>query len=234
VEFVNRRLIAERCRASGLPIHAAAYRAFVDPWVLLDRPIPEQPWRREADDRLPLGLVRLLCQILDVSFNELLDVPGEPPDEPDDDLLVEAALATFPEGLRRDDLARAFTWPLDRVERALGSLEVRLRPSGRRLIPIGSDRFALGANLSILSAGELVQLRRCAKVGRSLDEPEAEVLLKIVGTWCRRRDLNPHVAWDHAQVLLGRGLVVSRDGDYVPSADLLFSLGLDEAPGPRG
>jgi hypothetical protein len=39
-----------------------------------------------ADDRLPLGLVRLLCQILDVSFNELLDVPGQPPDAPGDDL----------------------------------------------------------------------------------------------------------------------------------------------------
>ena len=38
---------------------------------------------READDRVQLGLVRLLCQILDVSFNELLDVPGQPPDAPD-------------------------------------------------------------------------------------------------------------------------------------------------------
>src|SRR6266849_187229 len=48
-------------------------------------------------------------------------------------------------------------------------------------------------------------------------------ILKIVGTWVRRRDLNPEVAWDHAQVLLGRGLVVSRDAEYVAHKQTCYS-----------
>jgi hypothetical protein len=81
-------------------------------------------------------------------------------------------------------------------------------------------------NLSILSASERVELVRSRNAGRSLHEAEAEVLLKILGCWSRRRDLNPEVTWDHAQVLLARGLVVRSDGEYVPTADVLFSLGL--------
>lgn len=225
---MNRRLIAERCRAGGLSLHAAAHRAFVDASALLEEPIPEQPWEREVDDRMPLGVVRRLCEILDVSFEQLLGLPAPPPDAPDDDLRVEAALATFPEGISRDALARAFRWPLERVERALGSLEMHLRPTGRRLVRLDPDRVALGPNLSILSTPERQELVRSHDAGPPLYEEDAEVLLMILGRWDRRRDLNPEVSWDQARVLLGRGLVVRVEGEYAPTTDLLFSLGLDD------
>jgi hypothetical protein len=46
---------------------------------------------------------------------------------------VSRRIAGLPAGVTRDDLARRFVWPLERVERAIAVLELRLRPSGRRL-----------------------------------------------------------------------------------------------------
>lgn len=54
------------------------------------------------------------------------------PREPNDDVRLEAALATGGE-MCRDDIAYVFAWPLDRVDRALAALAARLRRSGRML-----------------------------------------------------------------------------------------------------
>jgi chromosome segregation and condensation protein ScpB len=84
--------------------------------------------------------------ILDVDLAELVETRAYGPDDEDggfsaDDVRVEAALVEFEEGLSRDGLAEAFGWPLERVERALALLEERLRPTSRRLRPIGWHRY---------------------------------------------------------------------------------------------
>ena len=100
---MNRELIAERCEAGGLSIHAAAMKAWVDPVVLWEDP------GSEADDRIPLGVLRRLCSILDVDLTELVETRCQGPEDEDgdvfaDDVRVEAALAEFDEGLSRDGL----------------------------------------------------------------------------------------------------------------------------------
>jgi len=51
---MNWELIEQRCRAGGLSIHEAAHRAWVDPVFLWDGP------GDLADDRLPVGVLRVL------------------------------------------------------------------------------------------------------------------------------------------------------------------------------
>ena len=93
---MNRELIAARCEAGGLSIHAAAMKAWVDPVVLWEDP------GSEADDRIPLGVLRRLCSILDVDLTELVESRDHGPEDEDgdvsaDDVRVEAALAEFEE-----------------------------------------------------------------------------------------------------------------------------------------
>lgn len=151
---MNRALIAARCAAGGLSIHEAAKKAWVDPALLWDDA------GRDGDDRIPVGVLRQLCRILDVDLTELAESRGPGGDAedaaegPPDDVRVEAALAEFDEGLSRDSLAEAFGWPLERVERALAVLDERLGPSGRRLRPVGWHRYALGPHLGVLTVGE--------------------------------------------------------------------------------
>lgn len=107
----------------------------------------------DADDRIPLGVLRRLCLILDVDLTELVETrPSRPDDEvgdaSGDEVRVEAALAEFDEGLSRDSLAEALGWPLERVVRALAAIEERLRPTGRRLRPIGWHRYAVAGVVS--------------------------------------------------------------------------------------
>jgi len=96
-----------------------------------------------------------------------------------DDVRVEAALAEFADGTTRDALAEAFGWTLARVERSLAALEVRLRPTGRRLRQFGWQRYTLGPNLSILSTVERTQLIRSTGP-QNLDQDEADTLYQIL------------------------------------------------------
>ena len=219
---MNHKLIAERCRAGGLSIHEAAIRAGIDPYPLYS--LPESP---QEDDRIPFGVLKRLSQLLDVDVEDLVDPPDARCVAQDDDVRVEAGLAFFPAGVTRDDLARCFNWPLDRVERAIAALEARLRPSGRRLKRIGWHRYALGANLAILSPEERGRLSR-AQPGHHdpSDHRLATVLRYIVAGWDRSGTYKDVL--ETLRDLQDRHLIEQRSGRLVPSPDVVFSLRLND------
>jgi hypothetical protein len=222
---MNRELIAARCEAGGLSIHAAAMKAWVDPVVLWEDP------GSEADDRIPLGVLRRLCSILDVDLTELVETRGEGPDDEDgdvfaDDVRVEAALAEFDDGLSRDGLAKAFGWPLERVERALASLENRLRPTGRRLRPIGWHCYALGPNLDVLTTEERSALARSSV--QFLTQEEAGALFQIAEGFGSASLFKAEPGAGAVKSLLRQGLIERKRGQYFVSADVAFSLALDD------
>jgi hypothetical protein len=145
-----------------------------------------------AGDSLDLGAVaaqiqELLCDSRS-ALEDLVEVSVASCVMPGDDLRVEAAIAAFPAGVTRDDLARCFLWPLERVERAIAVLELRLRPSGRRLRRIGWHRYALGPNLSLLSPQEHAELARAvARQRGTIDEESALVLHQVIDGWAQAR-----------------------------------------------
>ena len=223
---MNRDLIAARCAAGGLSVHQAAMKAWVDPMLLWEDP------GLEADDRIPLGVLRRLCRILDVDLTELSesrgpqgnveDAEGELPD----DVRVEAALAEFSDGLARDRLAEAFGWPLDRMERALAALEERLRPTGRRLRPVGWHRYALGPHLGVLTDEERCHLGRSTLDGLSQDE--AEALFQVARGFASVGLFSTGPAAQAVRSLQRHGLIERNRGSFVLSLDVAFSLGLDD------
>lgn len=222
---MNRELIAARCEAGGLSIHAAAMKAWVDPVLFWMDP------GSDADDRIPLGVLRRLCLILDVDLTELVETRPSPPDGEDgevsaDDMRVEAALAEFDEGLSRDSLAEAFGWPLERVERALAALEERLRLTGRRLRPIGWHRYALGPNLAVLTTEERSALARRSAL--SLAQDEAGALFQIVEGFGSASLFKDEPGPGAVKSLLRQGLIERKRGEYLVSADVAFSLALDD------
>jgi len=223
---MNRDLIAARCAAGGLSIHEAAMEAWIDPIMLWEDP------GLEADDRIPVGVLRRLCRILDVDLTELSESQsprGDAEDDevgPPDDVRVEAALAEFPDGLSRVRLAEAFGWPLDRMERALAALEQRLRPTGRRLRPVGWHRYALGSHLGVLTPEERSHLRRSTSDG--LDHDEAAALFQIVRGFSSVGLFSTGPGAQAVRSLLRQGLIERHSGWFVLSADVVFSLGLDD------
>ncbi len=223
---MNRELIAARCAAGGLSIHDAAMKAWVDPALF---------WEdagREGDDRIPVGVLRRLCRILDVDLTELAESRGPRGDAedgaegPPDDVRVEAALAEFTGGLSRDTLAEAFGWPLDRVERALAVLDERLAPTGRRLRPIGWHRYTLAPHLGVLTVGERTHLTRSTREGLAQDE--AEAMFQIVRGFGSINLFRTGPGAVAVASLLRAGLIEQNRGWFVPSMDVVFSLGLDD------
>lgn len=199
-------------------------RARIDPDPIFS--LPDSP---QEDGRIPFGVLRMLSQLLDIDLEDLVDRPPDAPCvEQGDDNRVEAALASFPAGVARDDLARCFDWPLERVERAIARLEVRLRPSGRRLKQIGWHRYTLGPNLAILSRGERGRLSRA--VAREYERIDnrltATVLRYIIGGWDGSGTYNatPEALRD----LEDRHLIEQRGGRLEPTPDVVFSLRLDD------
>jgi hypothetical protein len=63
-----------------------------------------------------------------------------------DDRAVEAALLTHGDTITTDSLADALGWPLGRLERALGALDRRLRPTGAQLCRTGWHRYRIQPN----------------------------------------------------------------------------------------
>ncbi len=219
---MNRDLIAQRCLAGGLSIHQAARRAGLDPL-----PIFDLPQNRHADGRIPLAVLKNLSDLLDIDLNDLLDEPPPTCVEPRDDIRIEAAIAASPTGLSRDDLAKCLDWPLQRVETAIAALEIRLRPSGRRLKRIGWHRYTLGPNLSVLTAEQHAHLARVIAAQRDqIDRPAATILRQIIEGW--RRPSCHQDTPNTIRELLQQRLIDERLDRYEPSNDVSFSLRLHE------
>lgn len=218
---MNRGLIAERCKQLGLDPHALARRASVDPFFLVD------PLGLRAAAGLPVGLLQFLSRTLGLEFDEILTGPHRELEDLGDDLRLEAAFGVAGT-LGRDDIAHTFGWTLDRAERALGALEARLRPTGTRLYHVGANRYRLGPALSALSRHDQQRIRRrqCHRWG--LGTEDAGVLRLIIGGWADKRH------WTHPDSRLvierleGAGLIGDRGDRYVESAEVRFSLRLDE------
>ena len=223
---MNRDLIVARCAAGGLSIHEAAMKAWVDPIMLWEDP------GLEADDRIPVGVLRRLCRILDVDLTELSESQGPGGDAGDDEVglpdvvRVEAALAEFPDGLSRDRMAEAFGWSLDRTERALAAVGERLRPTGRRLRPVGWHRYALGPHLGVLTDEERFHLRRSTSEG--LDHDDAAVLFQIARGFASVGLFSTGPGAQAVRSLQRQGLIERNRGWFVLSSDVAFSLGLDD------
>ncbi len=218
---MNRALIVKRCRELGLDPHTVARHASVDPFFFVDSD------GRRADDGLPLGVVRFLSRFLDVPIDVLVDMPARPTVQPGDDVELEVAFG-IAGNLCRDDIAQVFNWTLDRVERALAALEMRLRPTGRRLHHLGWHHYSVEPARAVLPAEVCQQLMNrmpCAQVVR---RDAAEVLRLVIDGWTDKR------VWDRQGVrlsvagLVGKGLLVDEGAALAVSADVRFSLRLDE------
>ncbi len=220
---MNRELIEQRCRAGGLSIHQVAMDAWVDHVFMWDDP------GDHGDDRIPLGVLRRLSSILDTDLSELTDTPYRQPVPGDndagvaDDIRVEAVLGEFPDGVTRDALSEAFKWPLARVERALAALEIRLRPSGRRLRQIGWHQYSLGPNLAILTTAERSQLIR-STAPDMLDQDQADAIYQILHGFGTVAYFQKGPGQGAVQSLEHSGLATRQRGHYNVSAEVAFSL----------
>lgn len=131
----------------------------------------------------------------------------------------------FVDGTTRDALADAFGWSLSRVERALAVLDLRLRPSGRRLRQIGWHRYTLGPNLANLSTAERARLIRSTGA-ENLDQDEADTLYLVLLCYGAVGLITRGLGEAAAQSLERQGLVSRRRGHYEVPADVTFSLRL--------
>jgi transcriptional regulator with XRE-family HTH domain len=172
-QAIGGRLISERRAAAGLTVRQLADQLGIDARTLADF---ERNFSHDAG-AIPVDLLHRICQALDLELAEVIDPPTAAPQENADDRKFEAALVEHGGVLTRDDLAAALSWPLTRLERALLSLEHRLKPTGLRLRRVGWNSYALGPNLGVLTGEERRRLHR-THVGRvGLTESVAFILL---------------------------------------------------------
>lgn len=225
---MNQDLLRERCEQLGIDAHSAARHVTVDPFFLIDTT------SRRNDDGLPLTVLRLLSRLLDVSIDDLIaETPAGPPEETGDDLRLEAAFMVGTQHLIgnplcRDDIAQTFGWTLDRVERALGALDLRLRGTGQRLHQVGWHCYNLGPNNSLLSTEERQRLNRRYRCGRGLTLQEAEVLRMVIGGWTAKQAWERPSRQADVHNLTSAGLLVDAHGHVNVPDDVRFSLRLDE------
>jgi hypothetical protein len=147
---------------------------------------------------------------------------------------VEAAIVRHGGGATREDLALALTWPLERLELALRTLERRLQATGLRLRQTGWDGYVLASNLEALSGAEAQRLHRTCGGRVQLTTEAASVLLAII-------DHVGHESGPHregANCLDQQGLLMHRHGSVEPDEDVIFSLrlrswGYDTASEPK-
>ena len=149
-------VVARAIANSGLTVAEVADRAGLDPVDLDSFPM----------NRVPLAVLSRLADVVGLPLGRLLQRwQDDDPEDPGDSAVVGAYLAEFRDGLTRDELAEALDWSLQRVERALATLDAALESSGMRLalraaciVIVGRlDRTELGSRLIMerLTAGEL-------------------------------------------------------------------------------
>ena len=128
------------------------------------------------------------------------------------------------------DIAHVFGWTLNRAERALGALEARLRVTGTRLYHAEGHRYRLGPALSALSAHDQARVRRRQNTCDKLGLNDANILHLIMGGWVDKRSWANPAAKVVVDRLLSAGLLVDKGAVLGESAEVRFSLRLDERP----
>jgi transcriptional regulator with XRE-family HTH domain len=225
---MNVKLITERRIAAGLTVRQLADQLGLRAAVLRRL---EDDFPNDAEGaRLSVATLSRICAGLDLDVSEVLG--GEKPAAcpAADDIKLEAALVEHGGVLSRDDLALALGWPLTRLERALLTLEQRLRPTGQRLRRVGWNSYTLRPSLRALGAKERQELHR-AQSGRAALKPAvAFILLGVINGAGREWWLDRLPAADRngVELLLRQGLIEHTDrGHLAPTADVIYSLHLE-------
>jgi transcriptional regulator with XRE-family HTH domain len=224
---MNGRLIRERRAAAGLTV-----RQLADQLGINDRTLADLERSSGLDaDAVTVGLLRRICRALDLEPAEVIDPPTATPLEPADDRKVEAALIEHGGVLTRDDLAAALSWSLARLERALLSLEHRLKPTGLRLRQVGWNSYALSPNLRALTGEERRRLYRTHSGRVGLTESVAFILLGVVAGYRHQDWLLRLPPEDRRgiELLTRQGLIEPSSRErwvqtWVPTAEVLYSL----------
>ncbi|MFB4294687.1 hypothetical protein ACBI99_44130 [Nonomuraea sp. ATR24] len=174
-------------------------------------------------------LVRI-SEVLDIEVAELL---GRRPSDriqhaDEDDLVVEAALAQHGE-LTDADLAEALRWPLQRVDKAIRELTLRLLGTAIQVVRMGGH-VHLEPRPGVLptQAEDTLRLVRQARIPLSVRE--AAVLLHLLHQ-CHDPLLEQlPLDWDTTQVLLQRGIAEQDEKGLHSHDDLSFAMALRAVP----
>jgi transcriptional regulator with XRE-family HTH domain len=217
-------LIRERRLALGLSQPALAKRVARSPTVisLLER--------GENHQRLTLDLVAALASALGLQTVDLFRPPASGALATEDDVKVEAALATTGKGLSTTDLAKGFDWGIDRVHAALAALRDRLAPTGVNLHQ-HAGKWYLRPRVPVLSRPEQQRIEGSRVARDRLSRYDAEVLAAVVGgaadgRWVVDASNARKVALAH---LLRLGYIEPAEAGLAATAGVRFSLGLDRA-----
>lgn len=156
-----------------------------------------------------------------------------------DDVKLEAALVRAGRSMHRDDLARGFGWSPERVIRGLEALGRRLEGTGQCLSPTSWGWFLLRERGDVWSDFEEAAITRAMFAEYGMKPGPARQLATAVRDWQsgvrRPQSWQSNLSENRRRqrgVLLSAGLVrVDNGGVFLPSDDLLFSLGLVEERG---
>jgi transcriptional regulator with XRE-family HTH domain len=186
--------------------------------------------RGGSQAELTLRVIDRLAKALGVQIAWLFDSPERDQRASagaEDDLTVEALLASAPGALTSRDVARILGWTLVRAKRALRDLERRLEQAGT-LLHRSSNGCRIRPRTDLLDADVIERLERVRLRNRQARESAMRLLLAIV------RDPLP-VDWEqrasnadrvNLQMLVKAGLVARAAQRVYPTPELLESLGL--------
>lgn len=124
--------------------------------------------------RLPVAALNRLAELL----GETPLTTGPPADSDLDRARLGAHLATTVNGATRDDMAYALGWPLDRLERALASLDAALGDNGLRVIAF-KGRLRIAGRLEHTTAQS--RQRASQSTITSVDNDLARALYGAIG-----------------------------------------------------
>ena len=178
-------------------------------------------------DRLTLGLLHRLADVLALSVQELLHVDPATPAEPSpDDVRMEAALLIAGAKVPRRRLADTFGWSLQHTSDVADQLEARLLSTGCRLSRAGGYRLVPSS--SALTAAQVRKAARAGKAARGMTIDMARILRDLIINGDSPGSLQ--YAGNHQRVQVARlvncGFVHQAQRRKRIDGDVRFSLGL--------
>jgi DNA-binding Xre family transcriptional regulator len=238
---INWKFVEQRRIAVGLSRAQLADRigAAGESW-------PVQLWRDGDYDDIPLGVLEELCHVLDLQPADLFIPPPRvadgaraPSPVGTDDAIVEAALAGLvevnPPAISRARLANALGWSLDRLEIALGRMEIRLETGGvrfdRDVVNRAEPLQGLRPRHGLLTEMQRYALHQLRVADDGLAEPVLQALYQIIIVGYEYTEATLDHSAETAIELQRQGLVRRRPSGGVldPTDDVRFSLLLDPA-----